>query len=209
MIEEINEDENVNLVKSSKQREAYETAGHRIESDDTEVVDFSTASPKKDDDEITLVETLISLNDEIAQKFYEEEQAQLLMDEEYAQQVQAQWVSDEMLAAKRAEEKINKPPTHAQQRTYMSNYIKNMGGYTLKQLKQYIFKEIKMLFDKNIKSIRKLVPMESEGEIAVSKAGEGSSKEGKSLKRPAEKELGKEQQKKQKAKEDLSQERLQ
>nr|GEW11048.1 ribonuclease H-like domain-containing protein [Tanacetum cinerariifolium] len=121
------EDENVNLVKSSKQGEAHQIAGHRMESDDTKVVDFSTASPQKDDDEITLVETLvnikksaakdkgkvimqeseppkkikkkemiqISLNEEIAQKFYEEEQAQLLMDEEYAQQVQAQWVSDE------------------------------------------------------------------------------------------------------------------
>nr|GEY99606.1 hypothetical protein [Tanacetum cinerariifolium] len=134
----------------------------------------------------------ISLDEEIAQRFYEEEQAQLLMDEEYAQQVQAQWVSDEariaqenlaqaeqwddvqahiqadkdlaqrmleeerkslsikemsrlltefidqrkkMLAIKKAEEKRNKPPTHAQQRTYMSNYIKNMGGYTHKQLK--------------------------------------------------------------------------
>nr|GEY98295.1 hypothetical protein [Tanacetum cinerariifolium] len=37
----------------------------------------------------------ISLDEKIAQRFYEEEQAHLLMDEEYAQQVQAQWVSDE------------------------------------------------------------------------------------------------------------------
>nr|GFC25570.1 hypothetical protein [Tanacetum cinerariifolium] len=42
-----------------------------------------------------------------------------------------------------------------------------------------------------------------------SKAGEESSKEGESLKRHAKKELGQEQQKKQKVKEDLSQERLQ
>nr|GEW21323.1 putative ribonuclease H-like domain-containing protein [Tanacetum cinerariifolium] len=61
MIEEIDEDENVNLVKSSKQREAHETAGHRKESDNTEVVDFSTASPQKDDDEITLDETLVNI----------------------------------------------------------------------------------------------------------------------------------------------------
>nr|GEU87685.1 retrovirus-related Pol polyprotein from transposon TNT 1-94 [Tanacetum cinerariifolium] len=45
MIEEIDKDENVNLVKSSKQGEAHETAGHIMESDDTEVVDFSTDSP--------------------------------------------------------------------------------------------------------------------------------------------------------------------
>ncbi|GJS43756.1 hypothetical protein Tco_0568799 [Tanacetum coccineum] len=35
-------------------------------------------------------------------------------------------------AKQRAEERRNKPPTQAQQRTYMSNYIKNMGNYTLK-----------------------------------------------------------------------------
>nr|GEV75791.1 uncharacterized mitochondrial protein AtMg00810-like [Tanacetum cinerariifolium] len=82
-----------------------------------------------------------------------------------------------MLAAKRAKEKRNKPPTQAQQRTYMSNYIKNMGVYTLKQLKQYSCEEIKMLFDKTIESIKKFVPIESEGQIAYSKAGKGSSKE--------------------------------
>nr|GEV46007.1 hypothetical protein [Tanacetum cinerariifolium] len=58
MIEKINENENVNLVKSSKQGEAHETAGHRIKSDDTKVVDFSTASP---DDEVTLAETLVNI----------------------------------------------------------------------------------------------------------------------------------------------------
>nr|GEZ03528.1 hypothetical protein [Tanacetum cinerariifolium] len=42
IIEEINEDENVNFVKSSKQGEAHKIAGHKMESDDTKVVDFST-----------------------------------------------------------------------------------------------------------------------------------------------------------------------
>nr|GEU59314.1 hypothetical protein [Tanacetum cinerariifolium] len=233
MIEEINKDENTNLVKSSKQGEVHETTRRSKESGDTEVVDFSTASPKKDDDEETLAETLvsikksaakdkgkaimqeseplktikkkemiqISLDEEIAQRFYEEEQAQLLMDEEYAQQVQDQW----MLATKRAEEKRNKPPAQAQQRTYMSNYIKNMGGYTLKQLKQYAFEEIKMLFDQTMKSIRNFVPMESEDQIIDSKAREGSSKEGESLKRPAEEESGHEHQKKQRVEEETIQ----
>nr|GEW67786.1 hypothetical protein [Tanacetum cinerariifolium] len=108
------------FVESSVDEEA---TTHKLESDDTEVVDFSSTSPQKDDDEITLAETLvnikksatkdkdkaimqefepskkikkkemiqISLNEEITQRFYKEEQAQLLRDEEYAQQVQAQW----------------------------------------------------------------------------------------------------------------------
>nr|GFA60563.1 hypothetical protein [Tanacetum cinerariifolium] len=114
-----------------------------------------------------------------------------------------------MLAAKRAKEKRNKPPIQAQQRTYMRSYIKNIGGYTLKQLKKYSFKEIKMLFDRTMESIRKFVSMESEGQIEYSKAGKGSSKRGESLKRHAKEELGQEHQKKQRVKEDLSQERLQ
>nr|GEW61272.1 ribonuclease H-like domain-containing protein [Tanacetum cinerariifolium] len=61
MIEEIDEDENTNLVKSSKQREAHETASieRRVM---ILVVDFSTASPQKDVDEETLAETLVSIN---------------------------------------------------------------------------------------------------------------------------------------------------
>nr|GEU57924.1 hypothetical protein [Tanacetum cinerariifolium] len=50
-------------------------------------------------------------------------------------------------AAKRAEESRKKPMTQAQQRTYMSNYIKHMGSYTLKQLKKLYFDEIKELFE--------------------------------------------------------------
>nr|GEX70785.1 hypothetical protein [Tanacetum cinerariifolium] len=79
-----------------------------------------------------------------------------------------------------------------------------MEGYTLKQLKQYSFEEIKMLFDQTMESIRNFVPMESEDQIANSKAGEGSSKEGKSLKRPAEEELRQEQQKKQQVEEEIA-----
>nr|GEY69343.1 hypothetical protein [Tanacetum cinerariifolium] len=61
MIQEIDADENTNLVKSSKKGEAHETDGRRKESDDTEVLDFSTASPQKDDDEETLAKTLVSI----------------------------------------------------------------------------------------------------------------------------------------------------
>nr|GEX98515.1 hypothetical protein [Tanacetum cinerariifolium] len=61
----------------------------------------------------------------------------------------------------------------------------------------------------NIKKSAAKDKVESEGQIPDSKAGERSSKEGESLKRPAEEELGQEQQKKQKVKKDLSQERLQ
>nr|GEX51275.1 hypothetical protein [Tanacetum cinerariifolium] len=132
MIEEIDEDEIINLVKSSKQREAHETAGHRMEIDDTKVVDFSTASPQKDDDEITLAETLvniknsaekdkgkaimqesdpskkikkkkmiqISLDEEIAQRLYEEEPAE----EELGQEEQKKQKVKEDLSQERLQQ---------------------------------------------------------------------------------------------------------
>nr|GEW80568.1 putative ribonuclease H-like domain-containing protein [Tanacetum cinerariifolium] len=169
MIEEIDEDGNVNLVKS----------------------------------------TQIQADEDLAQRMLEEERESLFIKK--MSRLLTEFIDQrkKMLAAKRVEEKRNKPHTQAQQRTYMSNYIKNIGGYTLKALKQYSFEKIKMLFDKIMESIRKFVPIKSEGQIADSKAREGSSKEGKSLKRPAEEELGQEQQTKQKVKEDLSQEMLQ
>nr|GEU42122.1 retrotransposable element Tf2 [Tanacetum cinerariifolium] len=173
MIEEINKDENVNLVKSSN------------------------ASPQKDNDEITLAKTLVNIKKNAA-KDKEEERESLSIKERSRLLTEFIDQRKKMLASKRAKEKRNKPPTQAQQRTYMSNYNKNIGGYILKQLKQYSFEEIKMLFDRTMKSIRKFVSMESEGQIADSKAGEGCSKEGKCLKRPVEEELGHEQQKKQK-----------
>nr|GEW43141.1 ribonuclease H-like domain, reverse transcriptase, RNA-dependent DNA polymerase [Tanacetum cinerariifolium] len=52
VIEEIGKDENVNLVQSSEQGEAQETAEHTM--------DFSTASPHTYDDE-TLAETLLNI----------------------------------------------------------------------------------------------------------------------------------------------------
>nr|GEY73974.1 hypothetical protein [Tanacetum cinerariifolium] len=105
-------------------------------------------------------------------RILEEERESLSIDER--SRLLAEFIDKrkKMLATKRAEEKRNKPPTQAQQRTYMSNYLKNMGGSTLKQLKQYLFKEIKMLFDNTMESIRRFVLMESEGQAADSKAGE-------------------------------------
>nr|GEZ02737.1 hypothetical protein [Tanacetum cinerariifolium] len=55
MIEELDKDENVNLVQSSKQGKAQETVEHRKK--------FSTASPQTDDDE-TLAETFVSMKSE-------------------------------------------------------------------------------------------------------------------------------------------------
>ncbi|GJT11305.1 hypothetical protein Tco_0858347 [Tanacetum coccineum] len=104
MIEEIDKDENVNLVKSSKQGEAHDTAGHRMESDDIEVVDFSTTNPQNDEDEVNLTETLVNIKmsatkdkgkaimqeSEPPKKLKKKEMIQIGHDEELAQKLHAE-----------------------------------------------------------------------------------------------------------------------
>ncbi|GJV67479.1 hypothetical protein Tco_1482988 [Tanacetum coccineum] len=65
-----------------------------------------------------------------------------------------------LFAQQRAKQRRNKPITEAQQRTYMCNYIKNMGSHTLKQLKKLSFDEIKELFETTMKRVKDFVPIE-------------------------------------------------
>nr|GEW43498.1 hypothetical protein [Tanacetum cinerariifolium] len=55
--------------------------------------------------------------------------------------------------AKRAKEKRNKPPTKSQQRKIMSNYLKYMKGYKLKDLKLKEFDRIQEMFDGAFKKV--------------------------------------------------------
>nr|GEV25125.1 hypothetical protein [Tanacetum cinerariifolium] len=95
-------------------------------------------------------------------------------------------------AAQRDEERRNKQPTQAQQRTYMSNYIKHIGSYTLQQLRGYSFDEIKTLFEATMRRVNTFVPIESEVDRAVPELAAESSK------RYAEEELDQESSKRQK-----------
>ncbi|GKA35428.1 hypothetical protein Tco_0721919 [Tanacetum coccineum] len=74
----------------------------------------------------------------------------------------------------------------------MSNYLKNIDGYTLQQLRGYSFDEIKTLFQKGLQKVNTFVPIESEVDRAVPELIVGSSK------RVAEKELDQESSKRQK-----------
>ncbi|GJQ95126.1 hypothetical protein Tco_0006265 [Tanacetum coccineum] len=105
-------------------------------------------------------------------------------------------------AQQRADKKRNKPPTQAQQRTYMSNYIKHIGSYTLQQLRGYSFDEIKSLFGATMKRVNTFTLIESDVDRTVPKIAGGSTK------RVEEGELGQQSSKKQKL-DELSQEELQ
>ncbi|GKC20843.1 putative ribonuclease H-like domain-containing protein, partial [Tanacetum coccineum] len=60
-------------------------------------------------------------------------------------------------AAKRAEEKRNKPPTQAQQRKIMCTYLKNMEGKKPKYLKNKSFDSIQKMFDRAFKRVNTFV----------------------------------------------------
>ncbi|GJV40239.1 hypothetical protein Tco_1418679 [Tanacetum coccineum] len=127
------------------------------------------------------------LDHEIAMKIQEELDADDILvrvaaDKDFVQQLQAgEKVSDEdlprklvelvnqrkkLFAQQRAEAKRNKPMTHAQQKEYMSTYIKNQEGcYTLKQLKALSFEEVKEIFEATMRKVQSFVPMDSELEV--------------------------------------------
>ncbi|GJW34109.1 hypothetical protein Tco_0054141, partial [Tanacetum coccineum] len=83
----------------------------------------------------------ISFDEETAKKFQAQEQEELSDAEKATLFQQLLEKRRKHFAAKRAEEKRNKPPTKAQQRQIMWTYLKNMEGYKLKDLKQSWWKK--------------------------------------------------------------------
>ncbi|GJQ94743.1 hypothetical protein Tco_0005882 [Tanacetum coccineum] len=107
--------------------------------------------------------------------------------------IQAQIEANEKkreFAQQRAEQRRNKPMTHAQQRTYMCNYILNMGSHTLQQLKKLSFDEVKELFETTMKRVNTFTPIESDDTVPKVVA--------RSSKIDAEQELNQENSKRQK-----------
>ncbi|GJX21911.1 hypothetical protein Tco_0226356 [Tanacetum coccineum] len=76
-------------------------------------------------------------------------------------------------ATKRAEERRNKPPTKAQQRSIMCTYLKNMTGWKPKDLKTKSFANVQELFDKAMKKVNTFVDLDTEL-VGGSKGREGS-----------------------------------
>nr|GEV38057.1 hypothetical protein [Tanacetum cinerariifolium] len=97
------------------------------------------------------IQATIEADEELALRIQAEER------EKYSEAKKARLIVDLINQRKRhfaqqsAKEMRNKPMTQAQQRTYMSNYVKHMGSHTLKQLKKLSFEELKNLFEATIK----------------------------------------------------------
>nr|GFA97600.1 hypothetical protein [Tanacetum cinerariifolium] len=86
----------------------------------------------------------------------QEEEANIALIETW-EDVQAKIDADYLLA-----ERLNGPPTRAQQRSIMCNYLKNMEGWKLNSLKNKSFANIQELFDKAMKRVNTFVNYKTE-----------------------------------------------
>ncbi|GJY26885.1 hypothetical protein Tco_0401611, partial [Tanacetum coccineum] len=99
---------------------------------------------------------------ELAQRLQQEEQESLSIKEKSKLFKELFEKRRKFFVAKRAEEKRNKPPTKAQQRSVMTTYLKNMAGWKPKDLKTKLFASVQELFDKAMKRVNTFVDFRTE-----------------------------------------------
>ncbi|GJS15389.1 putative ribonuclease H-like domain-containing protein [Tanacetum coccineum] len=155
------------------------------------MVELKSAKPKANKDkgkEIIIEEPMVEqvkpmkrlkqirLDKELAFKLQAKEEEEERLAREKAHQtkevniawddVQAKIERRKHFAAKRAEEKRNRPPTRAQQRSIMCTYLKNMEGWKTKNLKNKSFANIQELFDKSMKKVNTFVDYRTDSKKA-------------------------------------------
>ncbi|GJW54414.1 hypothetical protein Tco_0098499 [Tanacetum coccineum] len=112
---------------------------------------------KEEEVNIALIETYddiqvkINVDYQLAKRMQAQEQEELSIEEKATLFQQLFEKRRKHFAAKRVEEKRNKPQLKAQQRKIMCTYLKNMEGYKLKDLKLKEFDSIQDMFDKALK----------------------------------------------------------
>ncbi|GJS36425.1 hypothetical protein Tco_0534807 [Tanacetum coccineum] len=108
------------------------------------------------------VQAKIEADYQLAQRLQAQEQEELTDAEKERLFVQFLEQKRKYFAAKRSEEKRNRPPTRAQQRSIMCTYLKNMEGWKPKSLKNKSFANIQDLFDKAMKRVNTFVDYRTE-----------------------------------------------
>ncbi|GJR70662.1 hypothetical protein Tco_0016727 [Tanacetum coccineum] len=108
------------------------------------------------------VQAMIDADYQMAQQMQAKEQEKLSIEEKSKLFIQLLEERKKHIAAMRAQEKRNKPPTKAQKRKTMSTYLKNMAGYKHNQLKNKSFDDIQKLFDKAMKRVNTFVDIDTE-----------------------------------------------
>ncbi|GKB55201.1 hypothetical protein Tco_0905954, partial [Tanacetum coccineum] len=99
---------------------------------------------------------------ELAQRLQVEEQEELTIQEKSKLFQQLLEKRRRHFVAKRAEERRNRPPIKAQQRSIMCTYLKNMAGWKPKDLKTKSFANVQELFDKAMKRVNTFIDMDTE-----------------------------------------------
>ncbi|GJR70980.1 hypothetical protein Tco_0017045 [Tanacetum coccineum] len=144
----------------------------------------------------------LKLDEEVAQRLQAREQEELTIEERAKLFQQLLEKRRKFFAAKRVEEKRNRPPTRAQQRSIMSTYLKNMDRYKQNQLKNKNFSEIQKLFDKAMKRVNTFVDMDTELVKGSKVRAEGSETRAEGSSKRAGDDLEQESTKKQKMDDD-------
>ncbi|GJT99234.1 hypothetical protein Tco_1094752 [Tanacetum coccineum] len=147
------------------------------------------------------VQARVEADYQLAQRLQAQEQEELTDEEKARLFVQFLEQRRKHFAAKRAEEKRNRPPTRAQQRSFMCTYLKNIEGWKPNDLKNKSFVNIQELFDKAMKRVNTFVNYKTELVEESSKKAEAEIAQESSSKR-ASTELEQESIKKQKVDED-------
>ncbi|GJU45533.1 hypothetical protein Tco_1202799 [Tanacetum coccineum] len=130
----------------------------QVEFDEEERLAREKAEKEKEAN-IALIETWddiqakIDADHQLAERMQAQEQEELSIKEKATLFQQLLEKRRKHFAAKRAEEKRNKPPTKAQQRKIMCTYLKNMEGYKLNDLKLKDFDYIQEMFDRAFKRV--------------------------------------------------------
>ncbi|GKA95031.1 hypothetical protein Tco_0817069 [Tanacetum coccineum] len=123
---------------------------------------------EKEEDNATLIAQWNDIQDkveteyELAQRLQVEEQEELTMKEKSKLFQQLLEKRRKNFAAKRAEERRNRPPTKVQQRSIMCTYLKNIAGWKPKDLKTKSFANVQELFDKAMQRVNTFVDMDTE-----------------------------------------------
>ncbi|GJS52814.1 hypothetical protein Tco_0626176 [Tanacetum coccineum] len=135
----------------------------------SETTTTTTTIPSKDKGKGIMVEEPLKMKKkdqvktdyELAQRLQAEEQEELTIEEKSKQFQQLLEKRRKHFAAKRAEERRNRPPTKAQQRSIMCTYLKNMAGWKPKDLKTKSFANVQELFNKAMKRVNTFVDMDT------------------------------------------------
>nr|GFA61689.1 hypothetical protein [Tanacetum cinerariifolium] len=165
------------------------------------LIEIKTSRPKIEEVNLAWddIQDKVDADYELAQRLQTEEQEQLTYAKKAGFFIKFLEKRRKFFVAKRVEEKINKPPTKAQQRIIMSTYLKNIDGWKPRALKNKSFAEIKELFDKAMARINNFVDFRTELVEESTKKDKAEITQESSSKRAGD-ELDQERSKKQKTK---------